>query len=549
MDVSKVHKRFGGIHTVLRSKAQETVQEFGTRYTLVGPLVRQSAAVEVRECEPSTTSIAKAMDAMKARGVKIIYGRWMIPKAPRVLLIDTKSGEEHLEEWVKDLSKNIALILAREKKLNMATLFTTHATSLGRQICTKSVDKYIESLQTRCDDSIADGTDFYHRHPVERAVAHSCDVLTTVSPITARECEHLLGRKPDAVLLNGLNVSEISDVDEFCRYDTRGKIDDFGADMYIEALARLNDRLKEVQGNGKETVSVVAFIIMPADKVAILPNCLESHAIVKSLRGAMKSWERDIGDQLFERAIRWKQGDPLPTQNLDDLVPEAEENNLRMRLYNLEQPEKSEVVTHELVNSQDDPILNRLKEVNLANDPEDKVKVVFHPEFLRPYNPLLPVNYDEFVRGTDLGVFPSTYEPWGYTPAECAVMGIPSITTNLSGFGYHMKDVLKEHGPTYGIYIADRWGKGFDDCVNEMVDQMFELCLKSHRERLLQRRRTEDLSEILDWSYMNTDYRRARRMALNRKYGDEVSLGEEEIPDAGSAILQEIQGINRASTF
>ncbi|PKS05110.1 hypothetical protein jhhlp_008477 [Lomentospora prolificans] len=616
----EVGSQIGGIHTVLRSKAQITVEEYGNRYTLVGPLVRQSAAVEVRECEPSTPSIAAAIKAMETRGVRIIYGRWMIPKAPRVLLIDTKPGEEHLDEWIKDLSKkvgydlpsddelitkgvlfayflitfmeelskneqkrpviwhghewpgSISLILAKKKKLNMATIFTTHATSLGRQICKKSVEKYIQCLQSPYDESFADGTDCYHRHHVERAVAHSCDLFTTVSPITARECENLLQRKPDAILLNGLNVSEISDVNEFCRYDSRSKIDDFvrghfygqldfdlnntlyfflagryeftnkGADMYIEALARLNERLKEVQHNGKDTVSVVGFIIMPAEKIAIFPECLESHAIVKSLRGAMKFWEKNIGNELFERAIRWKQGDPLPTQNLQDLIPEEEENNLRTRLYNLEQPHKAQVVTHELVDSKNDPILNRLKDLDLVNRAEDKVKVVFHPEFLRPYNPMLPVNYDEFVRGTDLGVFPSSYEPWGYTPAECAVMGVPSITTNLSGFGYHMHDVLGEHGPKYGVYIADRWTKNFNDCVEQMVDQMFQICLMTHRERLLQRRRVEDLSEILDWSYMNSDYRRARRMALQRRYGEDVSKGDEDIPDAGSAILQEIKG-------
>ena len=82
-----------------------------------------------------------------------------------------------------------------------------------------------------------------------------------------------------------------------------------------------------------------------------------------------------------------------------------------------------------------DPVLEALKRCSLLNSPEDRVKVVFHPDFLNSDNPLLGLGYEEFVRGCHLGVFPSYYEPWGYTPAECTIMGVPSVTTNLSGFG------------------------------------------------------------------------------------------------------------------
>lgn len=134
----------------------------------------------------------------------------------------------------------------------------------------------------------------------------------------------------------------------------------------------------------------------------------------------------------------------------------------------------------------------------MFNTVHDRVKVVFHPEFLSPTNPLFGLDYEEFVRGCHLGVFPSYYEPWGYTPAECTVMGIPSITTNLSGFGCFMQEHIAD--PTsYGIYIVDRRYIGLDDSINQLANYMFDFAKMSRRQRIIQRNRTERLSDMLDW--------------------------------------------------
>jgi len=125
------------------------------------------------------------------------------------------------------------------------------------------------------------------------------------------------------------------------------------------------------------------------------------------------------------------------------------------------------------------------------------------------------MDYDDFVRGTHMGVFPSYYEPWGYTPAECTVMGVPSIATNLSGFGCYM-DELIENASDYGIYIVDRRTKGVDESVNQLTDYMFEFTKKSKRQRINQRNRTERLSDLLDWKRMGMEYVKARQLALRR---------------------------------
>lgn len=115
-----------------------------------------------------------------------------------------------------------------------------------------------------------------------------------------------------------------------------------------------------------------------------------------------------------------------------------------------------------------DPILSQIRRVQLFNRSTDRVKIIFHPEFLNSNNPILGLDYEEFVRGCHLGVFPSYYEPFGYTPAECTVMGIPNVTTNLSGFGCFMEDLL-ETPDDYGCYIVDRRGQGVEESVNQLA--------------------------------------------------------------------------------
>jgi glycogen(starch) synthase len=166
-------------------------------------------------------------------------------------------------------------------------------------------------------------------------------------------------------------------------------------------------------------------------------------------------------------------------------------------------------------NDAEDPILNQIRRCQLFNQPSDRVKVVFHPEFLSSANPVLPIDYDDFVRGTHMGVFSSYYEPWGYTPAECTVMGVPSITTNLSGFGCYMEELI-ENAQDYGIYIVDRRLKGVDDSVNQLTEFMFDFTQKSKRQRINQRNRTERLSDLLDWKRMGMEYVKARQLALRR---------------------------------
>jgi glycogen(starch) synthase len=448
----------------------------------------------------------------------------------------------HFHEWLA----GIALPLTKKRRMDITTIFTTHATLLGRYLCAGSVDFY-NNLQYFDVDAEAGRRGIYHRYCIERAAAHAADVFTTVSHITAYESEHLLKRKPDGVLPNGLNVVKFSAMHEFqnLHQQAKEKIHDFvrghfyghidfeldntlyfftagryeyrnkGVDMFIESLARLNHRLK----TSGSKLTVVAFIIMPAQTHSLTVEALKGQAAIKSLHETIQVIERRVGKRLFERSLSWHEGENLPDEK--ELFSSQDRIMLRRRLFAMKRHTLPPIVTHNMTNDHDDPILNQIRRVQLFNHPADRVKVIFHPEFLNSANPVLPMDYDEFVRGTHLGVFPSYYEPWGYTPAECTVMGVPNISTNLSGFGCYMEELI-ENANDYGIYIVDRRMKGVDDSVNQLTSFMFDFTQKSRRQRINQRNRTERLSDLLDWKRMGMEYLKARQLALRR--GMSISL-------------------------
>ncbi|KAK0541346.1 glycogen synthase isoform 1, partial [Tilletia horrida] len=239
----EVANKVGGIYTVIKTKAPVTAQEYGDRYILIGPLSYKTAPMEVEAMEPDSEPLRLTLAAMKERGVKYLYGRWLIERAPRVLLFDTGSMFHRLDEWKTDLwntaaiptppndqetnetvifgylvawflgefvnherkkavighfhewQAGLAIPLCRKRRIDVTTIFTTHATLLGRYLCAGSVDFY-NNLQYFDVDHEAGKRGIYHRYCIERSSTHCADVFTTVSHITAFESEHLLKRKP-----------------------------------------------------------------------------------------------------------------------------------------------------------------------------------------------------------------------------------------------------------------------------------------------------------------------------------------------------------------
>ncbi|NXV98096.1 GYS2 protein, partial [Calonectris borealis] len=154
------------------------------------------------------------------------------------------------------------------------------------------------------------------------------------------------------------------------------------------------------------------------------------------------------------------------------------------------------VTTHNMIDDGNDPILNTIRRIGLFNNRTDRVKVILHPEFLSSTSPLLPLDYEEFVRGCHLGVFPSYYEPWGYTPDYVTEGRMEELRSH---FQFHSSSPFLRSS---GIYIVDRRFRSPDESCNQLTQFLYGFCQQSRRQRIIQRNRTERLSDLLDWRYL-----------------------------------------------
>ena len=383
----------------------------------------------------------------------------------------------HFHEW----QVAAGLVLSRIRRLDIATVFTTHATLLGRHLCAGNRDFYNVLSEVNVDEE-AGKRNIYHRYCFERASAASSHVFTTVSEITSVEAEHLLKRKADYILPNGLNVKKFSaphqfqslhakskkkienfvrghfhqyldfDLDKTLYYFSAGRYEyrNKGVDMFIESLARLNHRLA-IENSDK---TVVVFLIFPAKTNSFNVDSMKAQATIKALRDTCSDIQKEIGNRLFDACMK---GEVPNNGNVEWLTGEDIIKLKRICYARQANPKLPPICTHNMLDDGQDKILNQLRNCGLINRPENRVKVIFHPEFLSETSPLFPINYEEFVRGCHFGVFPSYYEPWGYTPAECTVMGVPNVSTNLTGFGCFMEQRLQMQrmSTDYGIYRVD----------------------------------------------------------------------------------------------
>uniref|UniRef100_A0AAX7V8R7 Glycogen [starch] synthase n=1 Tax=Astatotilapia calliptera TaxID=8154 RepID=A0AAX7V8R7_ASTCA len=521
----EVANKVGGIYTVIQTKARLTSEEWGENYFLVGPYVESNVRTQVELIEPTNPALRRTIDKMNSSGCKFAAQC----EQPAHIVA-------HFHEWLAGLG----LVLCRQRQLPVATIFTTHATLLGRYLCAGNVDFYNNLAEFNVDKEAGD-RQIYHRYCIERAAAHCAHVFTTVSQITAIEAEHLLKRKPDIVTPNGLNVKKFSAMHEFqnLHAQSKSRIQEFvrghfyghldfnldkclflfiagryefsnkGADIFLEALARLNYLLRVNHSD----VTVIAFFIMPARTNNFNVETLKGQAVRKQLWDTAQTVKERFGKKLYESLLVGQ----LP--DVSKMLDKEDFTIMKRAIFATQRQCQPPICTHNMLEDSSDPILNCVRRIGLFNSSADRVKIIFHPEFLSSTSPLLPMDYEEFVRGCHLGVFPSYYEPWGYTPAECTVMGIPSISTNLSGFGCFMEEHIAD--PTaYGIYILDRRCRGVDESCNQLTSFLFQFCKQSRRQRIIQRNRTERLSDLLDWKYLGRYYIAARHMALAKAFPD-----------------------------
>lgn len=462
------------------------------------------------------------------------------PKERRLLL--------HAHEWMAGLC--IPALRKRHADVPIATIFTTHATQLGRSLAWGS-DAFYDHLSYYDQEHEASKLNVRPQHTIERACAHMSHVFTTVSPITGEECSHLLGRGPDMILANGLNIEHYNVGHEFQtfhaqfkeklhaftmghffpsyswdlndtiymftsgRFEPRNK----GFDLCLEAMARLNAELKSSGVNKR----VVFFVITQRPTRSINPMCLQLRGVLNELQEVCDSITQEIGEQLFRKAAARQ---PI---NLEAMVSEYWNLRFRRTQHAMTTDRLPPIVTHVLEDEHRDEVLNQIRNLWLFNRPEDPVKVVYHPEFISPTNPLWGIEYEQFVRGCHLGIFPSAYEPWGYTPLECMSMGVPSVTSDLSGFGRYIQQTHPEMDSTLGadgggLLVLRRRGQSFQDSAADLAARLLEFCRLDRRDRIAMRNRVENRSWVFDWSKLGRAYDWAHDLAMARVAAEHAGL-------------------------
>ena len=529
----EVCNKVGGIYTVLSTRAKTLQDEMKDHVIFIGP-----------DCWGKTNSPYFIEDltlfsdwrikAQAEDGLKVKVGRWDIPGQPIAILVDFQSyfavkdqiygqlwedfkvdslhayGDYdeanmfsyaaakvvesfyhrnidkaakviyHGNEWMTCLG----LLYIRKHVPEIATIFTTHATSIGRSIAGNNKPLY-EYLWAYNGDQMAAELNMQSKHSIEKQAAHFVDCFTTVSDITARECKELLDRPVDFVLPNGfennfvpkgaaftakrkqarktlLRVANALTGDHFDddtliistsgRYEFRNK----GIDVFIEAM----NQLRFAESLDKQ---VVAFIEVPG-------------------------WVAGPREDLQERL---KSG-----RNFDSPLPNP-------------------IYTHGLHDLDSDRVLCMMNALGMRNEKTDRVKIIFIPCYLTGQDGILNLSYYDVVLGNDLCVYPSYYEPWGYTPLEAVAFKVPCITTDLAGFGLWANQVKGSYSEIEdGVKVIHRTDYNYQEVAAAIKDTVVKYASLTDKEVKSCRSHADNLSRKALWSKFIAYYHEAYDFAL-----------------------------------
>jgi glycogen(starch) synthase len=579
----EVCNKVGGIYTVIISKLIPILKTYKDSYYAIGPYFPVAKSGEFKE-KPAPDFLKSIFSEMQKIGIKCYFGTWMVDGEPNAILIDyskftyktndikgklwesfkidSLNSEFHdfdepivwsyaagilLEKIKSSLgNKNIVahchewlaggtLLYLKMMKVKVGTVFTTHATMLGRTLAAHNIDLY-NLLDKIKPEEYAYKYKIQAKYLTERACAQNSDVFTTVSEITGLEATYFLGKKPDILLPNGLDVERFPTFDEasvkhkqlkakvkkFLMYfffpyyqfdldDTllfflagRNEFHDKGIDIFIKALSSLNEHLK--QENIDKTI--VAFLWVPTGVKDIKPEIIENKTYLQDIEDSIQ----DMIDEIKNRMIYGLVADKEMSKEF--IFGESMLKQMDKKLARLWKTGNPPVTTHNLVNENDE-IYKFILKNDLTNKKDDKVKVIYYPIYLTGADQLVDLNYYESIMASHLGVFPSYYEPWGYTPAETGALGVASVTTDLAGFGRYIQK-FSEGKKNAGIYVLDRLNKSDDEVVAQLTQVFIEFVNSSKQDRIENKLKAKRLSSVADWSNLIENYFKAHNMAVEK---------------------------------
>ena len=532
----EVCNKVGGIYAVLSTKAKTLHKRYKDHLIFIGPDLWTADMPSPYFVEGKTPLDAWLRQAQLPDGMTVRAGRWDVPGRPIALLVTFDSlypfknalyadmwqrfrvdslhayGDydeacmfayasalviesivkwkatpslkvvAHFDEW----TTGMGLLYVKSRLPQVATVFTTHATSIGRSICGNGKPLY-DYMPGYHGDQMAEELNMQSKHSLEKAAAHAADAFTTVSDVTARECAQLLERYP-LVTPNGFEQNYVPKgskftvlretarerllqvagaltgqrfADDTMIVATSGRLEmrNKGIDLYLEALAALRDSLSFVSSKPRK---VIGLVLVPA---------------------WMKSPRADLVENLrAEKPIRLF--DP--------------------------------VITHYLHNQDSDPIYNLINALGFHNEPQDKVTVIDVPCYLNGNDGIVNMTYYDLLAGLDAAVFPSYYEPWGYTPLESAAFGVPTITTDLAGFGQWVLDRFGDDSDRYGVKVLHRTDSNYAENVRAIAMSMMNLYVMSDKINRAVRNANRTTSKAASWDNFIKYYDEAYTQALSR---------------------------------
>ena len=523
----EVCNKVGGIHTVVSTKAVTITNVLQDRYIVLGPDLNNENNLEFDE----NPSLLKALKlALYNKGVRVRIGRWKVKGSPIAILVDfstfipqkdkifkflwetykvdsisggwdyiepvlfgyaaSKVIECYVDTYCCDDDKIIAHfhewmtasggLCLNKSMTNISTVFTTHATVAGRSIAGNGLElyKYLDKYNA---DEIAHKFNVVPKHSIEKAAAHNYDCFATVSELTANECKYLLAKEPDIVTPNGFENSFVPQPAEIAvkraearkllinlasallgrefdsntlivgssgRYEFRNK----GLDLFIDSLAMLNNDTT-INGN------ILAYIMVPGWNLGSRIN-KEHYAASGEF----------VGEDY-----------PIPNSS------------------------------HYMGDLEHDQVVARLRDCGLIGS-GNKVSVVFIPAYISEDDGLFNLPYYDILTGFDLTMFPSYYEPWGYTPLESIAFGIPTVTTSLAGFGLWAKD-KKVHT---GVDVITR-SDDTSDTTQKLAELVKHYTNYSKSEYSDISLKSQQLSNEALWSSLIVHYYNAYDIAINKK--------------------------------
>ena len=517
----EVCNKVGGIYTVIVSKLADVVKEFGDNYCLIGPLFERNEGF----IEESSDEVLNIKHKLENRGIHCKIGRWDTPEKPKVILIkytdvldkdkllyelweyyavDSMTGEwdylepvmfstvagkvieamtevyenteiiAHFHEWMT----GAGLLYLKQQVPEVSTVFTTHATILGRSMAGNGIDIY--NLIDITPDKDASKYNVSAKYSMEKASAREADCFTTVSDVTAIEALKLLNHKPDVILPNGFNVKGSPDLQTNPEYfsSNRKKLLAFASKFLEKPLAVDNTFIMSTSGRYEFHNKGIDVLI---------------NAICELNNDPAFKPEKNIVLFLFVIA---------------GSIDVNTNNNTTREHYT----RYSEVATHPLWNYSYDPILTTCKRFELQNDANDKINVIFIPVYLNGHDGVLNMPYYDALSACDLTIYPSYYEPWGYTPLESIAYGVPTITSDLAGFGQW---VLSEKNETKGIKVMSRSSNNDEVDLNELKTYLREFIFTDAKNLNKIKKEVRTFAMQAEWELFYTHYLKAYQHALS----------------------------------